>query len=122
LNLRLIMLIANEAELLATQEQIDAIIDKQNITQDDKDYLKVLGTLVYEYEQKHEPMPVPKGIELIKALMTEENLEPRDLISIFDRESTVTKVLENKQEITAKQIQKLSEFFHISPVMFLVSE
>ncbi|MDJ0898796.1 MAG: transcriptional regulator [Xenococcus sp. MO_188.B8] len=114
--------INNEAELLATQEQIDAIIDKQNLTQDDKDYLKVLGTLVYEYEQKYEPMPVPQGIELIQALMTEENLQPCDLISIFGDEPTVTKVLEKKQEITAKQIQKLSEFFHISPIMFLSSE
>jgi HTH-type transcriptional regulator / antitoxin HigA len=114
--------INNEAELLATQEQIDAIIDKQDITRDDKDYLKVLGTLVYEYEQKHEPMPVPKGIELIKALMTEENLQPRDLVGIFDNESTVIKILEKNQEITAKQIQKLGEFFHISPIMFLTSE
>ncbi|MGB5634294.1 MAG: transcriptional regulator [Waterburya sp.] len=116
------MPIANEAELLAIQEKADAIIDKQNITQDDKDYLKVLGTLVYEYEQKYEPMPVPKGIELVKALMTEENLQPCDLISVFDDESTVTKVLEKKQEINAKQIQKLSEFFHISSIMFLSSE
>ncbi|MGK7950895.1 MAG: type II toxin-antitoxin system HigA family antitoxin [Xenococcaceae cyanobacterium] len=116
------MPIANEAEFLAIQEKIDAIIDKQNITQDDKDYLKVLGTLVYEYEQKHKSMPVPKEIELIKALMTEENLQPRDLISIFNDESTVTKVLEKKQEITAKQIQRLGEFFHVSPIMFLSSE
>ena len=111
--------INNEAELLATQEQIDAIVDRQNITQDDKDYLKVLGTLVYEYEQKHEPMPVLRGIELIQALMTEENLQPRDLVTIFDDESTVTQVLERKQEITAKQIQKLGDFFYISPIMFL---
>ena len=114
--------INNETELLATQEQIDAIVDKQNITQDDKDYLKVLGTLVYEYEQKHEPMPVPQGIELIQALMTEDNLQPRDLISVFGDESTVALVLEKKQEITARQIQKLGEFFHISPIMFLASE
>jgi HTH-type transcriptional regulator / antitoxin HigA len=114
--------INNEAELLATQAQIDAIIDKQDITQDDQDYLKVLGTLVYEYEQKHEPMPVPQGIELIKALMTEENLQPRDLVAIFDNESTVTEVLEKNQEISVKQLQKLGEFFHISPIMFLTSE
>lgn len=114
--------INNDAELLATQEQIDTIVDKQNITQDDKDYLKVLGTLVYEYEQKHEPMPVLGGIELIQALMAEENLQPCDLVSIFDNEYTVTKILENKQEITAKQIQRLSDFFHISPIMFLTSE
>jgi HTH-type transcriptional regulator/antitoxin HigA len=111
--------IKNEVELLATQEQIDAIIDKQNITQDDKDYLRVLGILVYEYEQKHEPMLVLKGIELIKALMSEDNLQPKDLVAIFDNESTVTKVLEKNQEITAKQLQKLGKFFHISPIMFL---
>ena len=114
--------INNEAELLATQKQIDTIIDKQNITQDDKDYLKVLGTLVYEYEQKHEPIPVLRGLELIQALMAEENLQPRDLVSIFDDESTVTKILENKEEITAKQIQKLGDFFNISPIMFLSSD
>jgi HTH-type transcriptional regulator/antitoxin HigA len=58
--------ITNEAELIATQEQIDSFLDKKNITQDDKDYLKVLGTLVYDYEKEHEPMPVPRGIELLK--------------------------------------------------------
>ena len=114
--------INNEAELLATQDQIDAIIDQQNITQDDKDYLEVLGTLVYDYEQKHEPMPVLEGLELLRALMSEENLQPCDLISIFEDESSIAEVLEKKQELTAKQIQKLGDFFHISPIRFLASE
>ena len=114
--------INNEAELLATQNQIDAIIDRQNITQDDKDYLEVLGTLVYDYEQKHEPMPVIEGIELLKALMSEENLQPCDLISIFEDESTIAEVLEKKQELTAKQVQKLGDFFQISPIRFLASD
>jgi HTH-type transcriptional regulator / antitoxin HigA len=114
--------INDEAQLLATQDQIDAIIDRQNITQDDKDYLEVLGTLVYDYEQKHEPMPVLEGIELLKALMGEDNLQPCDLISIFEDESTIALVLEKKQEMTVKQVQKLSNFFQISPVRFLASE
>jgi HTH-type transcriptional regulator/antitoxin HigA len=114
--------ISNEIELIATQDRIDSILNKKEISQDDKDYLKVLGTLVYDYEQEHEPMPVLKGIELLKALMGEENLQLSDLISIFDDESTITKVLENKQELTAKQIKKLGDFFKISPMMFLVSE
>jgi HTH-type transcriptional regulator/antitoxin HigA len=54
--------------------------------------------------------------------MTEENLKPHNLIFIFDDESTVIRVLEKKQEITVKQIQKLSDFFQISPMFFLVSE
>ena len=114
--------INNEAELLATQDQIDAILDQANITQDDRDYLEVLGTLVYDYEQKHEPMPVLEGIELLKALISEENLQPHDLISIFENESTIAEVLEKKQELTAKQIQKLGDFFQISPIRFLAAE
>ncbi|NJO99140.1 MAG: transcriptional regulator [Pleurocapsa sp. CRU_1_2] len=114
--------INNEAQLLATQDQIDAIIDRQNITQDDKDYLEVLGTLVYDYEQKHEPMPVLEGIELLKTLMSEENLRPCDLLSIFEDESSIMEILEKKQEMTAKQVQKLGDFFQISPIRFLASE
>jgi HTH-type transcriptional regulator / antitoxin HigA len=114
--------INNEAQLLATQDQIDAIIDRQNITQDDKDYLEVLSTLVYDYEQKHEPMPVLEGIELLKALMSEENLQPCDLLSIFEDESSVMEILEKRQEMTAKQVQKLGDFFQISPIRFLASE
>jgi HTH-type transcriptional regulator / antitoxin HigA len=114
--------INDEAQLLATQDQIDAIIDRQNITQDDKDYLEVLGTLVYDYEQKHEPMPVLEGIELLKALMSEENLQPCDLLSIFEDESSVREILEKRQEMTAKQVQKLGGFFQISPIRFLTSE
>ena len=53
--------IACDAELMATQNRINEILDRRQITQDDRDYLNVLGTLVYDYEQKHEPMPVLNG-------------------------------------------------------------
>ena len=64
-------------------------------------------------------MPVQSGIELLKALMSEDSLQPQDLVSIFEDESTIIDVLDKKQEITAKQIQKLGDFFHISPIRFL---
>jgi HTH-type transcriptional regulator / antitoxin HigA len=51
--------IANEAEFFVTQERINSILDKKVITQDDRDYLMVLGLLVYDYEERHEP-PMPK--------------------------------------------------------------
>ena len=60
--------IDNEAELVATQNKINSILDKQNLTQDDKDYLRVLGMLVYEYEENHEIIPEIKGVELLQAL------------------------------------------------------
>lgn len=108
-----------EAELVATQNRIDSIVSRRNLTQDDRDYLNVLGTLVYDYEQKHEPMPVLKGIALLKALMVEDNIQEKDLVDIFESESWVSEVMNGKRELTAGQIQKLAKFFHLSPVAFL---
>ena len=108
-----------EAELTATQNRINSILDRRNITQDDRDYLNVLGTLVYDYEQKHEPMPVLKGINLLKALMEEDNISEKDLLGIFESELQVSEVLNGGRELTASQMQKLAEFFHLSPAGFL---
>ena len=108
-----------EAELIATQNRIDSIVNRRTLTQDDRDYLNVLGTLVYDYEQKHEPMPVLQGIKLLKALMIEDNIQEKDLIDIFESESWVSEVMNGKRELTVSQIQKLAKFFHLSPVAFL---
>ncbi|MEG4498812.1 transcriptional regulator [Microcoleus sp. F10-C6] len=43
--------ITAEKKLMATQKAIDSLLDKGELTPDERDYLNVLGTLVYEYEQ-----------------------------------------------------------------------
>lgn len=53
---------------------IDSLIDRYELTPDEQDYLNVLGNLLYEYEQKHEPIPDIHGVELLKALKSEFNL------------------------------------------------
>ena len=49
--------IKSEEGFLATQQVIDSLIDRAPLTPDEEDYLNLLGTLVYEYEQKLEPVP-----------------------------------------------------------------
>ncbi len=110
--------ITNDAELTATQNQINHILDKGKLTQDDRDYLKVLGTLVYDYEDKNEPMPTLKGVELLKALLEESNLQPKDLVPICQSESIILDILDGKRELTASQIKELAIFFHMSPTAF----
>jgi HTH-type transcriptional regulator/antitoxin HigA len=111
--------ITNDAELIATQNQINSILDKGKLTQDDRDYLKVLGTLVYDYEDKNEPIPILKGVELLKALLEESNLQPKDLVPIFPSESIVLDILDGKRELTVSHIKELAVFFHFSPAAFL---
>jgi HTH-type transcriptional regulator/antitoxin HigA len=111
--------IASEEELLATQNVIDSLIDRTALTPDEQDYLNVLGTLVYEYEQlHHEPIPDIHGIELIKALLDEFGLRQKDLVPIFKTESIVSAVLNGQRQLTANHIRQLAEFFHISPAAF----
>ena len=111
--------ITNDAELIATQNRINSILDKGKLTQDDRDDPQVLGTLVYDYEDKNEPMPILKGVELLKALLEESNLQPKDLASICESESIVLDILDGKRELTASHMKELAAFFHISPVSFL---
>ncbi len=111
--------ITTDVELQATQTRINDILDKIKITKDDRDYLNVLGTLVYDYEQKHSPLPVLKGIKLLLALIAEDNIQKPELVDIFKHEFILDDILNGNRELTASQIQSLAEFFSISPTAFL---
>lgn len=111
--------ITNEAELIATQNRINSILDKGNLTQDDRDYVNVLGTLVYDYEERNEPMPILKGVALLKALLEESNLQPKHLIPICESESNILDILNGKAKLNHNQIKQLAAFFQISPRYFV---
>ncbi len=110
--------ITSEAGLLATQEVIDSLLDKGELTSEEHEYINVLGTLVREYEETQEPIPDIYGVELLKALLVEFGLRQKDLVPIFKTESIVSAVLSGQRQLTANHIKKLSEFFHISPAAF----
>lgn len=113
--------ITSEEEFLAAQQVIDSLIDRRELTQDEQDYLNVLGTLVYEYEQKQELIPDLHGVELLKALKIEFNLRQKDLVPIFKTESIVSAVLNGQRQLTATHIARLADFFGISPAAFFES-
>jgi HTH-type transcriptional regulator/antitoxin HigA len=111
--------ITSEEQLLATQQVIDDLLDRPELTPDERDYLDVLGTLVYDYEQKYDPMPEIQGRELLKALLAEADLKPKDLLPIFKTEAAIFAILNGQQELTVSQIQELATFFDLPPIVFL---
>lgn len=113
--------IHSEAEFLATQNVIDSLIDRGELTPDEEDYLDILGTLIHEYEENHIHIPDLCGVELLKALIAESNLRQKDLVPIFKTESIVSEVLKGQRKLTATHIQKLADFFHLSPAAFFES-
>jgi len=113
--------IHNEEDLEMMQEVINRLLDKPQLTAEEREYLNVLGALIYEYEENQEPIPDIYGIELLKFILEERNLQKQDLLSIFESKSTLDDILDGQQELTPIYIQKLANFLNISPDLFFPS-
>lgn len=110
--------IKSDEQLEIMQERVNSLLDKPELTLDEQDYLDVLGTLIYQYEQNQEPIPDIHGLELLKVLIAERGLKQKDLVPIFNTESIVSDVLNGKRELNKKHIQRLANFFNLSPAIF----
>lgn len=111
--------IVSETDFEATQSVINNLLDKPKLTLEEEDYLDVLGTLVYNYEQQQEDLiPDIYGVDLLKVLIEEHNLKQKDLVFIFKTESIVSDIVNGKRQLTNRHIQELAKFFHVSPAVF----
>jgi HTH-type transcriptional regulator/antitoxin HigA len=78
----------------------------------------LLGILIHDYEERHVSISDLFGVELLKALIDELGLKQKDLVPIFKTESIVSAILSGKRKFTVDYIEKLAEFFQISPSAF----
>ncbi len=110
--------IKNEEDLEKTQTVVDSLLDQVELTEEEEDYLNLLGILIHEYEEKQDLIPDIYGVELLKVFMMELNLKQKDLVSVFKTESIVSDVLREKRRLTVEHIEKLAKFFNVSPAVF----
>lgn len=110
--------IKSEEELLAAQTVIDTLLDSSNITPEEQEYINLLGILIHDYEEKSVLIPDLYGVELLKAIIQEFGLKQKDLAPIFKTESIVSAILNGQRKFTVEHIEKLADFFHISPSAF----
>ena len=100
--------ITNDAELMATQQRINSILDRNNLNQDDhRDYLRVLRMLVYDYEEKNEKFPELTDAELLQTLMEDYDLKISDFLVIFQQEQTILDILNGKRQLNYQEAFKL---------------
>lgn len=113
--------IHSEEDLDAVQKVVYELIDRGNLSKEEEDYISVLCMLVEQYEQAHHPIPDIYGIELIEALLEEFDLKQKDLVPIFKTESIVSAVMNGHRKLMTEHIEKLANFFHVSPAVFFPS-
>ena len=111
--------IKSDTDYDAVQNVVDSLLDNEEMTSDVQDYLNILGLLIQEYEEQNISIPDISGLELLKGLIEEWGLKQKDLVPIFKTESIVSDVLNEKRKFTVEHIEKLGDFFNISPAAFL---
>ncbi len=110
--------IKSHEDFEAVQAVIDQLLDADELSEAQRDYLNLLASLVHEYESGQNLMPDLFGVQLLKVLIEEMGLKQKDLLPIFKTESIVSAVLRGKRKFTVEHIEKLAKFFHVSPAVF----
>ncbi len=112
--------ITTEEEYDETVKEMNRLIDKDDLTADEQEFLTLLGTLVMAYENEYYPDKDFElhGVELVKGLLELQDLKQQDLVPIFKTKSIVSAVLNGKRPLTVDHIDGLARFFNLPHELF----
>ena len=112
--------IRDEAEYDKAISTLNALIDEVGTDEQHPLYelLDTLGTVIHAYEAEHHPIPECSGVEVLKLLMEEHQLEPADLPEL-DTLDTILEILNGDRDLTVTHIRALAGRFHVSPAVFI---
>ncbi len=107
------------AEADAVQEQIDALLDQDVLTDAEWQYLSLLGDLVMVWESDRYDLSDIHGTEAIHELMRVHSVRQIDLVGpVFPTRSVASAVLSGKRPLSYETVRKLSVFFHVPADVF----
>ncbi len=110
----------SDADLDAAVAVVDGLIDGDDLTNAERDYLDVLSDLVESYEDAAVPMRVVDDAEMLRFLIENRNITQSELARRTRiAESTLSEVQSGKRTLTRSQIGKLARFFQVEPGVFL---
>jgi HTH-type transcriptional regulator/antitoxin HigA len=112
--------IRNEAEYEAAMLRVDALIDEGALDRAHPLYnlLDVLGTLIHAYEEEHQPLPATTGVEVLRFLMEQHNLQLADLPEIGG-EQVVSEILGGQLALDIYQRRRLANRFNVPVDVFV---
>jgi HTH-type transcriptional regulator/antitoxin HigA len=78
----------------------------------------IIGDLIEDYEAQFHPLPPASGVQALRFLMEQHELNQSDLTEIGSQ-GVVSEILTGKRELNVRQIRLLSDRFGVSPATFL---
>jgi HTH-type transcriptional regulator/antitoxin HigA len=101
--------------------RVEALLEKddEEVSAEDGRLLKLLAILVEEYEDRNMALPRSKPHKMLKHLLEEHELKPRDLWPVIGSKSRVSEILAGKRSISKDHAKKLAAFFRVPVDLFV---
>lgn len=111
--------IATEEEYDRALETVEKLMAFKERSPEQTEILKLLVTLIEEFENKHYPIEPASPHAILKHLMEARKIKQSDLVGIIGSKGVVSEVINEKRAISKEQAKALGEFFHVSPALFI---
>lgn len=115
--------IRTEAELDEAANMLNYLMDRPQMTVDEKDYFDVLGGLVEEYESKHIHFDQPPASEMLAFLLEAKGVtQAQAAKECRIAASTISELLAGTRKMNRNHIAKFAAYFHVGPGVFFDEE
>jgi HTH-type transcriptional regulator/antitoxin HigA len=113
------VVIETEEENERMLAEVDKLMDKNPLTPEESKLLDLMVRLIEDFEESAYPIGDVSPHQMLQHLMEARGLSQADLLPIFGGRGRVSEVVNGKRGISKEQAKKLSEFFHVSPELFI---
>ena len=110
----------SDKEYQSLVKTLDDLIDEigDNENHEFSPVMETIGKLIENYEEQNFIINKSSAIDTLKYLMKEHNLKQSDLKEIGSQ-GVVSEILTGKRILNIEQIKRVSERFHLSPLVFI---
>jgi HTH-type transcriptional regulator/antitoxin HigA len=111
---------------IETEEEYERILNKveeltfnKNRTNEEQALYKLLVILVEAYETENYPIDQSAPHEILQHIMEASGTRQADLVGIIGSSGVVSEVVNGRRSISKAQAKALSEYFKVSPSLFI---
>jgi HTH-type transcriptional regulator/antitoxin HigA len=110
--------ITSEAQHRSYTAALIELEEQDHVSAEDKKYAGLLAALIEKYEKEKYPIDPASPVEILKELITANDLRQKDLAPLLGGESGVSAILSGERRINMDHAVRLGERFRVSPLLF----
>ncbi|OUL21564.1 transcriptional regulator [Nostoc sp. RF31YmG] len=99
--------------------KVEELTFKKNRTNEEQALYKLLVILIEFYETQNYPMDNSAPYEILQHIMEASGTRQADLVGIIGSSGVVSEVVNGRRSISKAQAKALSEYFKVSPSLFI---